>query len=60
MGGRDHSCPGLDRARPRSSRIRAYKAIPALDDRIVRVVYWHDVVLTAYPDRDALKRKTLP
>lgn len=45
-------------------RIRAYWGCAALDDRILRVVYWYDgadiVVLTAYPDRDALKRRKLP
>lgn len=42
-------------------RTRSYKAIEALEDRVLRVIHWRDggniVVLTAYPDRDALKRK---
>jgi hypothetical protein len=45
-------------------RIRAYKANAGMEGRILRVVYWHEgadiVVLTAYPDRDAIKRKKLP
>lgn len=45
-------------------RTRSYRVIEALDGRILRVIHWRDgddiVVLTAYPDRDALKRRTEP
>ncbi|MCF3947769.1 DUF4258 domain-containing protein [Acidiphilium iwatense] len=50
-----------DPAKP--SRTRSYKAIDEIDGRILRVVHWPEdddiVVLTAYPDRDALKRRAL-
>ena len=42
-------------------RTRSYKAMDALDGRILRVVHWLEgadvVVLTAHPDRDAVKRR---
>jgi hypothetical protein len=45
-------------------RIRSYKAISDFGGRILRVVHWTEgpdiVVLTVYPDRDALKRRKLP
>ncbi len=45
-------------------RIRAFKAISDMNGRILRVVHWPEgadiVVLTAYPDRDAAKRRKLP
>jgi hypothetical protein len=45
-------------------RLRSYKAISDFGGRILRVVHWSDgtdiVVLTVYPDRDALKRRMLP
>ncbi len=45
-------------------RIRSYKAIAGFSGRILRVVHWTEgadiVVLTVYPDRDALKRRKLP
>jgi hypothetical protein len=45
-------------------RSRPFKAIAAFGGRVLRVVHWPDgsdiVVLTAHPDRDALKRKWRP
>jgi hypothetical protein len=45
-------------------RVLSFKAISDFKGRILRVVHWRDgddiVVLTVYPDRDALKRRRLP
>jgi hypothetical protein len=45
-------------------RSRSYKVIAALGGRVLRVVHWREgrdiVVLTAYPDRDALKNRQRP
>ncbi len=58
----DWTEPAPAPARP--GRVRSYKAVSYLGGRILRVVHWTDgadiVVLTAYPDRDALKRRKLP
>ena len=45
-------------------RIRSCRAIPEIEGRVLRVVHWTDgpniVILTAYPDRDATKRRSQP
>ena len=51
----------IDPAKP--ARTRSYKVIDELDGRVLRVVHWAEgddiVILTAYPDRDALRRRAL-
>ena len=45
-------------------RTRSYRAIPEIGGRVLRVVHWPDgpdiVILKAYPDRDARKRRSQP
>lgn len=44
-------------------RTRSFCAIEELDGKILRVVHWAEgsdiVILTVFPDRDALKRRRL-